>query len=864
MAAKSTTSPRYCIKCMQRPKPITSSSFQITSKQRCTCRKLCTTSSSSVSTMSEGFPIKLKLNAKHMGIKPQPKMRPDLGEVNSYRQQQTISVPNITPRPERLQPLRSVCSQQFLTPNSPSNTDDYYSCASEESEDSDLTYNTIHFLKNVKGAHKNQAILQLLHEVVHLINDDNSLSEEALRLAKDHSVNMAALQLTHTTTQTKEIVCVPLNQSGTSNTQSSLLPPNIPSTAVLPKQEDFKPTGNFASEQQQPPPPPPRLTLPPWTHYCYFCGMALAQGQPMPLIPYPIDNTNNAITSHLTQGQVIPNDFLMGSNTGQIISNFPTIAKAEVPESFVYQETEEAYEEPKIKLEIYTQEEEERQNKLEFQSIRADFTCICPKRTDICPKHGPLTNVLKDSGTSCICFDDGEICELGVAAIKEEQAICICPTEEEECPIHGRIIKPKTDNKDQELHTRFVKNEEHNPSDNYVSRPKLAAFPDDDELLWGEKYSKPIEEQAMKLKANSSEKEVDEELHPRYVEKEEPYDTGEKYVTSTEEPVEELDLTKPASYVTPVYDDKIKEITVHKEVLQVVQEIKNSPYIVRTSATTGNIYNFLPVLDRGEVEEDEYYEQDGRYDLEEDDADSLYLDEECEELDEEWELAKERRAESRKKKKHNKDDSSAKRENNENRIMALATMQQLEGEGSREEMKFFIDSLILDLDAMEHARRKSAVVKNLCMPGPGMCPRESFPVTITDVSDLGSTSLYVKWIIHDCCGIGGYEIYTDGYLTNRYFHCKHEAAVITNVDVTLPHKITLMAQTSAEDDSLALMCSQQKNKNKIRSLPWKPEFEKEKKSCPGLSSSLWTPSIFLYDPATCRALVNPPIMRGSI
>lgn len=46
------------------------------------------------------------------------------------------------------------------------------------------------------------------------------------------------------------------------------------------------------------------------------------------------------------------------------------------------------------------------------------------------------------------------------------------------------------------------------------------------------------------------------------------------------------------------------------------------------------------------------------------------------------------------------------------------------------------------------------------MPATGVCPRESFPVTIIDVQDLGTTSLYVKWTIHDCYGIGGYEVIT--------------------------------------------------------------------------------------------------------
>ncbi|KAM7363462.1 PFTAIRE-interacting factor 1B [Cochliomyia hominivorax] len=158
---------------------------------------------------------------------------------------------------------------------------------------------------------------------------------------------------------------------------------------------------------------------------------------------------------------------------------------------------------------------------------------------------------------------------------------------------------------------------------------------------------------------------------------------------------------------------------------------------------------------------------------------------------------------------------------------------------------------------MEYVRRKSQFEKNISKSKSGLSARESFPVTITEVTDLGANSLYVKWIIHDCYGVGGYEIYTDGYLTNRYYNSKHNAAVITHIDITVPHKIALVAQPCANDESISIICN--KNKNQPKSLIWKTDEDKERKSY----SALWIPSIYLYDPVTCRATVTAPFMRDN-
>uniref|UniRef100_A0A6P4E2H3 Uncharacterized protein LOC108037352 n=1 Tax=Drosophila rhopaloa TaxID=1041015 RepID=A0A6P4E2H3_DRORH len=108
------------------------------------------------------------------------------------------------------------------------------------------------------------------------------------------------------------------------------------------------------------------------------------------------------------------------------------------------------------------------------------------------------------------------------------------------------------------------------------------------------------------------------------------------------------------------------------------------------------------------------------------------------------------------------------------------------------EMKYFIDSMIIDLHAMDCVLgNKKAKPKDIKAndatnrAGPG----DSFPVTIKSVSPLGCTALYVRWELADCRAIAGYEIYVDGHLTNRFYSFRHEAGVITNVEVTNPHQM---------------------------------------------------------------------------
>lgn len=112
------------------------------------------------------------------------------------------------------------------------------------------------------------------------------------------------------------------------------------------------------------------------------------------------------------------------------------------------------------------------------------------------------------------------------------------------------------------------------------------------------------------------------------------------------------------------------------------------------------------------------------------------------------------------------------------------------------EMKYFIDSIIVDMHAMDCVLgNKKAKPKHLKATdstnrgGPG----DSFPVKIKSVWPLGNTALYVQWQLEDCRAVAGYEIYLDGHLTNRFYSFRHEAGVITNADVTNPHQVVVRA-----------------------------------------------------------------------
>ncbi|KAH8369229.1 hypothetical protein KR009_004980 [Drosophila setifemur] len=158
------------------------------------------------------------------------------------------------------------------------------------------------------------------------------------------------------------------------------------------------------------------------------------------------------------------------------------------------------------------------------------------------------------------------------------------------------------------------------------------------------------------------------------------------------------------------------------------------------------------------------------------------------------------------------------------------------------EMKYFIDSMIVDLHAMDcvlgnkKAKPKEVKANDASNTGPG----DSFPVTITSVSSLGCSALYVRWEIEDCRAIAGYEIYVDGHLTNRFYSFKHEAGVIANVDVTNPHQIVLRAQAVGQSfpgqgDGVPRECGCQAVE------PAHPELAAG-------AERPWVPCVFYYDP----------------
>ncbi|XP_017846682.1 uncharacterized protein LOC108602887 isoform X4 [Drosophila busckii] len=151
------------------------------------------------------------------------------------------------------------------------------------------------------------------------------------------------------------------------------------------------------------------------------------------------------------------------------------------------------------------------------------------------------------------------------------------------------------------------------------------------------------------------------------------------------------------------------------------------------------------------------------------------------------------------------------------------------------EMKYFIDSIIFDLQSMDQVLNKKKIKpKGSRSKQPaGNAPGDSFPVTIAEVSSLGCAALFIRWEVHDCTAIAGYEIYVDGHLTNRFYSFRHEAGVVSNVDVTKMHQIVLRAQATGQD------------------FPGEECGNAVAHAHPELlagASRPWKPSIYFYDP----------------
>ncbi|KAI8129868.1 Janus kinase and microtubule-interacting protein 1 [Lucilia cuprina] len=853
-----------CFKCMRLPQTsyntTTASSLSQTSRPKCSCNQLDITTSSSSSFTSEHFPVKLNRRKDSTeNNMPLPKIR------HPMHQSQPIFVSSTLPKPERLQPLP-------MRKYTKTTSDQFYSCSSEESDTE--YFKKLPVKRSIKRekSDKNVVILELLHEVVHLINKDNPIRNEAMRITQ---VAPSSLD----------------DKSSKMGTQSSKIRPECSYPPITP-------TSPLTWH------PPPCL--------CCNYSMAFRQNPPViqpynlmsstaatPPIPEPFiyetedsfkdcssgnkllkDESDNLDCICSQIAKVCPKHGSLkeqlkkgkGSPKSDVVQLVCTTSsknpKPDSSEDYVDEELHPRYvkikaydpqkdctfdlkcifvdddEEPRwqgkpdvllapVKTEEYVDEE--------LHPRYVDNKCIDPcdgnkqnldcllKYEDEEPKQAkePKQEVdeeLQPTFAEQNPFYNYEPCQDCLMKYDDEEPSCP-PSEEELQPFYDyepcQDCLMEYDDEDPSLPENFIENpesqEENLPTfESY--EPCLDCLPQYDE------------EDPSRSDINLGSPEVQEESLEPYVQPEQ----GDPDQLPKHETIPEIEQTSQRPTIEA------------NDTLQVT-ETERSPFIVETSPTTGrNVYNFLPEIDRPNDPK-----QIIRYQESEEEFDSYYREEESELIDdEEYELAKEKIAESRKRKKLDV---------NETPTMALAKIKQPEGEVSPEEMKFFIDSLIMDFEAMDYARRKSQFEKNICKSKSGMCARESFPVTITEVTDLGANSLYVKWIIHDCCGIGGYEIYTDGYLTNRYYNSRHEAAVITQVDVTLPHKVALVAQPSAEDESLELMCNITKAKNKPKCLPWKTDVEKQQKSC----AALWTPSIFLYNPDTCRATMTPPIMRDN-
>ncbi|KAH8281016.1 hypothetical protein KR054_006820 [Drosophila jambulina] len=158
------------------------------------------------------------------------------------------------------------------------------------------------------------------------------------------------------------------------------------------------------------------------------------------------------------------------------------------------------------------------------------------------------------------------------------------------------------------------------------------------------------------------------------------------------------------------------------------------------------------------------------------------------------------------------------------------------------EMKYFIDSMIIDLHAMDCVLgAKQAKPKDIRANDASRKPQESFPVTISNVTSLGCTSLFVQWEVADCRAIAGYEIYVDGHLTNRFYSFRHQAGVVTNVDVTNPHQIVLRAQAVGQEFPGEGSGRAKEDECCKAVTPANPELAAG-------AERPWSPSVYYYDP----------------
>lgn len=102
----------------------------------------------------------------------------------------------------------------------------------------------------------------------------------------------------------------------------------------------------------------------------------------------------------------------------------------------------------------------------------------------------------------------------------------------------------------------------------------------------------------------------------------------------------------------------------------------------------------------------------------------------------------------------------------------------------------------------------------------------------------------------------------DDHLTNRYYNGSHKAAVVTNVDVGKPHKVTLVAKPCNPNDLVVLAEDCQNRAGKPRALPppensenieniceYIKEMNMSQALCKPTDTSNWVPSVYLYNPS---------------
>lgn len=925
-----------CMHCLKMLPPTDSTSISApTSSTHCNGVKTHTSSSSA---LLEEFPVHFRLQLCPNGLKKRAKK-------------------------QHLEMLPSPEALETQITRSSSSAEQYYSCVSSDESETDVpiepcyieTLEPCEFPRQVSESERNLYILKLLHEVVHLINEDSPIREEAFRITN-------ALKTSSVLDKEKS------SQSSAASRLRAiphpLEPPGVQHTPSTP------------AERQD-----------------YVC---------VEVKPPNVDLEHGGISPYETMGERLSpssEDPCVSPKRTDICPEHGPIEKI----------------------------------------LKLSGLCICPKSADICPKHGPIENILKLADI-CICPKSPYICPKHgpIENILKLEDLCICPKSADICSERGPIeevlefeedyclcetissIKQKTSemtsasrqpSAGEEETTSAIETcklqlaEEEQTSIITTSKQQSAEVEQTTSAITAGKRSSTVMEEITQLtssrpridEATSTMKQslIDEAtstMKPSLTGEEEsnivnekPFDPCASYqeyalyelpidLTETQPPVwgQKITVIDGEYFHGCCYDDisesedifpecgcdsdsetekdkqeKSEKSTIDDGISEGVEKFEYEDSVPQQRSTPiegiSGYEEFIPIQRsiltdmisealelEGETEERDtkpttdllYGEMsselpppseepskgihkilnctcvpgectctdgsgagDGRYIFEEYPYEFEY-GVECEDYDEECELLKEMMDERRKKKKGKKEKCDcchcrAIREG----LDPSKCMQEPQGVKAQvepsesppepppgppqkdltlplpescndNELKYFVDSLIVDLDAMEHARRKRQTQMDMCMPKP--CSRRSFPVTITDVTDLGTSSLYVKWTIHDCTGIAGYEIYLDGYLTNRYYNCKHEAAVITSVDVTIPHKVALVAQPSNEDDVINMLCKQeQKTPSKCKSLPWKSD-NKSSGETPSPPLGLWTPSIYMYDPADCK--MSPPVM----